>query len=171
VTDSLAERAAGPTSTDFRGLMAEFPTGVAVLTAFGPDGRPHGMTCSSVCSVTLSPPTLLVCVRSGSPTLAAIVAGSRFAVNLLHDRASETARLFASGDPDRFSRVRWDAGPEAAGPHLADDALAVAHCAVARTEPVGDHVVVFGEVRRIVREPGRDPLLYGQRRFAAWPAG
>ncbi|MGH3862160.1 flavin reductase family protein [Actinokineospora sp.] len=35
--------------------MATFPTGVTVVTALAPDGRPWGMTCSSVCSVTLRP--------------------------------------------------------------------------------------------------------------------
>src|SRR5439155_979792 len=48
----------------FRAMMSAFPTGVAVVTTTDADGRPHGMTCSSVCSVTLEPPTLLVCLRA-----------------------------------------------------------------------------------------------------------
>jgi flavin reductase (NADH) len=166
----LPTRISRPTSTDFRALMTDFPTGVAIVTAFDASGRALGMTCSSVCSVTLSPPTLLVCIWDGSQTLRAIRARSRFAVNLLHDGAQDTARLFASGAPDRFERVRWWADVGAAGPQLVDDAHAVAHCEVSRTELVGDHVVVFGEVYRISREVVRDPLLYGQRRFASWPA-
>lgn len=163
---TTADRA---TATDFRGLMADFPTGVAIVTTLGVDGRPHGMTCSSVCSVTLAPPTLLVCIWSGSPTLSAIVQRSRFAVNLLHEGASETARLFASGATDRFDRVRWVAGAGDTGPLLLDDAHAVAECVVTRTEPVGDHVVVYGEVLQVRHILGREPLLYGRRRFAAWP--
>lgn len=159
------------TPADFCSLMASFPTGVAILTTFGPGGAARGMTCSSVCSVTLTPPTLLVCVRRGSPTLVCIIRRSRFAVNLLHHDAAATARLFASGAPDRFEVVRWHTETDAAGPQLTDDAHAVAHCRVSRTQPVGDHVVVFGEVYRIREHTAdRQPLLYGMRHYAAWPA-
>ncbi|WP_228645615.1 flavin reductase family protein [Microtetraspora sp. AC03309] len=172
--DPSAQPVGRPSSTaspaDFRALMAAFPTGVAILTTFGPDGEPKGMTCSSVCSVTLTPPVLLVCVRYGSPTLEAITRRLTFAVNLLHEGAADTAGLFASGDPDRFDRVRWQAGPDAAGPHLIDDAHAVAHCRVVGTQAVGDHVIVLGEAGLIRQEARRDPLLYGLRRYAAWPA-
>ncbi|MGH4025998.1 MAG: flavin reductase family protein [Pseudonocardiaceae bacterium] len=159
------------TSTDFCSLMASFPTGVAILTTFGPDGTVRGMTCSSVCSVTLTPPTLLVCVRQGSATLDSILLRSMFAVNLLHNAAAATARLFASGAPDRFEAVRWHIDADAAGPHLTDDAHAVAHCHVSRTQPIGDHVVVFGEVYRIRQQTADwQPLMYGMRHYAAWPA-
>ncbi|RVX44157.1 flavin reductase (DIM6/NTAB) family NADH-FMN oxidoreductase RutF [Nonomuraea polychroma] len=172
--DSSAQSAvrAGSTVTpaEFRSLMAGFPTGVAILTTFGPDGEARGMTCSSVCSVTLTPPVLLVCVRCGSPTLEAITQRGAFAVNLLHEGAADTAGLFASGDPDRFDRIHWQAGSEAAGPHLVDDAHAVAHCRVAGTQTVGDHVIVLGEAYLIRQATQPEPLLYGLRRYAAWPA-
>ncbi|MBB4965421.1 flavin reductase family protein [Saccharothrix violaceirubra] len=144
--------------------MAGFPTGVAVVTAVDADGTPHGMTCSSLCSVTLLPPTLAVCLRRGSPTLAAIQRRNFFVVNLMHDEARITAELFASGEADRFDRVRWQAG--AAGPHLPDDAHAIADCSVRRTEPVGDHEVVFGEVLGAGVSEMPKPLLYGMRRYA-----
>jgi len=157
-------------AVDFRSLMAGFPSGVAVVTALGPDGQPWGMTCSSVCSVTLRPPTLLICVRHGSPTLEAILRRSLFTVNMLHDGAQPTAMLFASGAPKRFDQVQWSIGPGDGGPHLSDDSHAVADCRVVRAEPVGDHMVVFGEALRVSQRSGHRPLLYGLRRYAAWPA-
>ena len=154
----------------FRAMMGGFPTGVSVVTATDLDGRPWGMTCSSVCSVTLEPPTLLICLRAASPTLAALMVREAFAVNLLHERAQTTAELFASGDPDRFERVGWRCADGAAGPHLWEDAHAVADCRVADTMLVGDHMVVFGEVLRVVRPaPDGRPLLYGLRRYSRWP--
>jgi flavin reductase (NADH) len=159
---------AGLVSADFRSLMATFPTGVCVVTGLGLDGQPRGMTCSSVCSVALRPPTLLVCLRTASPTLAAVLGAGRFAVNLLHERAQSTAELFASGEPDRFQRVRWHAASGGV-PHLVDDAHAVADCVVAAAHPVGDHTVVYGEVLNVARQPRPRPLLYGLRRYAAWP--
>ncbi|MGW3724107.1 flavin reductase family protein [Streptomyces sp. NPDC000851] len=166
-TPSAATLAPG----EFRELMAGFPTGVTVVTAFDGARRPWGMTCSSLCSVTLRPPTLLVCIRNGSPTLAAVLDAGRFSVNLLSDAGRPVAELFASGASDRFDQVKWEDAPGCGGPHLPDVAHAVADCRVLRTEPVGDHTVVFGEVERSVTwTPAPQPLIYGLRSYAVWPA-
>ena len=176
-TRKVTERpASGPSQAvspdGFRHLMAGFPTGVAVVTATGADGRPHGMTCSSLCAVCLDPPTLLVSLRRGSPTLESALSGSGFTVNLVHAGAQATAALFASGAPDRFAKVRWYPAPRPGGPRLPDDARAIADCRVSHVVPVGDHTVIFGEVYRLESGDGeepRRPLLYGLRRYAAWP--
>ncbi|WP_200303558.1 flavin reductase family protein [Streptomyces adelaidensis] len=151
--------------------MAGFPTGIAVLTTNDADGHPKGMTCSSVCAVSLEPPTLLVCVRDGSPTLEAMLHQGTFAVNLLHGGARPTAELFASGDPDRFDLVRWQDDAERGGPHLVEDAHTVADCRISRRHGVGDHTVVFGEVFRVTYHRDPHPLMYGMRRYEEWPAG
>ncbi|MFI1018847.1 flavin reductase family protein [Streptomyces sp. NPDC020965] len=148
--------------------MSGFPTGVSVVTGTDRNGAPRGMTCSSMCSVSLTPPTLLVCLRDGSPTLDAIVTSGAFAVNLLHEGAQGTAELFASGDPLRFELLPWEVPPGAAGPHLTRDAHTVADCGVVLTQRVGDHVAVFGETRLISRPQPRPPLLYGLREFRSW---
>jgi flavin reductase (DIM6/NTAB) family NADH-FMN oxidoreductase RutF len=90
-------------------------------------------------------------------------------VNLLHEHARATAELFASGNPNRFGRVSWQLDADCAGPHLCDDVHAVADCHIVRpTVPAGDHVVVFGLVSRVTRQPGRWPLVYGHRRYRGW---
>ncbi|MEV0693891.1 flavin reductase family protein [Streptomyces sp. NPDC050388] len=155
----------------FRALMSAFPSGVVVVTALDADGVPRGMTCSSMCSVALDPPTLLVCLRTDSPTLAAVRDSGGFALGLLHEDARETALLFASGDPHRFNRVRWEQDAEAAGPHLPDAARATADCEVLDARPTGDHTVVIAGVRRIVGHGELPPLLYGLRAFHRWPGG
>ena len=157
----------GSATQDYRELMSAFPTGVAVVTGLDADGAPQGMTCSSIASATLLPPTLLVCLRTGSRTLGAVTANGGFAVNLLHDGGQEVAELFARSEVDRFSLVRWRMS-ETGLPWLAEDAFAVAECRVSHLHAVGDHTVVLGEVTRIAQVPGT-PLLYGLRRFAAWP--
>jgi len=172
--DTAAPRETTAGGDDFRTMMSLFPTGVAVIGALDGDGRPWGMTCSSLCSVSLAPPTLLVCVRSGSPTLDALERSGTFSVNLLHHCARDVAELFASGDPDRFQRTPWhlpDAA--AAGPHLRDAAHTVGDCRVEGVRQVGDHTVVFGRVDRVSvgTGPRHAPLLYGLRRYAAWPSG
>ncbi|MEV4772204.1 flavin reductase family protein [Micromonospora sp. WMMD723] len=158
-----------PVTTDLRLLMAAFPTGVSVVTALGTPAVPRGMTCTSLCSVSLDPPVLLVCLRSDSPTREAVASSGRFAVNLLHARALPVARLFASGLADRFDRVEWHHGGGTAGPHLLADAHTVADCSVLATHVVGTHTVVMGGVDQVTALGTQQPLMYGLRRYASWP--
>lgn len=130
---------------DLRRLMAGFPTGVSVVTATAPDGVPWGMTCTSLCSVALDPPTLLVCLRRDSPTLEAVLAGGTLSVNLLHQHARSTAELFGSGAADRFDRIPWVAATDG-GPHLVEAAHTIADCVVTEDQAVGDHTIVMARV-------------------------
>lgn len=151
----------------YRDLMSAFPTGVAVVTSLDADGAPRGMTCTSIASAALLPPTLLVCLRIGSGTLEAIASHGGFAVNLLHSEGQRAAEVFSRPGANRFARVSWR--PSGSGlPWLVDDAFAVAECQVAEAVTVGDHAVLLGEVRETAQIAGT-PLLYGLRRFASWP--
>jgi flavin reductase (DIM6/NTAB) family NADH-FMN oxidoreductase RutF len=169
--DSIALATNPPVPDRFRAMMRSFPTGVAVVTATDVAGKPWGMTCSSLCSVALEPPTLLVCLRMDSPTLAAILDRSMFTVNLLGEESQVTAELFASGRSDRFDLVKWHMEAAAGGPHLPEDAHAVADCRVTRQVPVGDHVVVFGETFHVTWREDRSPLIHGLSRYRSWPTG
>ena len=152
----------------FRALMSTFPSGVAVVTAADARGRPFGLTCSSVCSVSLVPPLLLVCVRNGSQTLSMISRGGVFGVNFLHARGREAAELFASSVPDRFRHIRWSHSMRAL-PYLPSHAHAVAECSVRAQVPGGDHTVLIGEVTSIARLAATPPLLHGMRQYVEWP--
>ncbi|CAM5626254.1 Flavin reductase OS=Streptomyces alboniger OX=132473 GN=CP975_15210 PE=3 SV=1 [Streptomyces alboniger] len=154
--------------TEFRDMMAAFPTGVSVVTARDAGSAPRGMTCSSLCSLSVSPPTLLLCLRTGSPTLRAVLSSGAFAVNLLHGDADWVAALFASGAPDRFDRVAWRPAGHTRSPALTEAAHAVADCALERTHPSGDHVIVVGAVRAVERYDRESALLYGFRRYGEW---
>lgn len=161
-----AAEAAGADLADFRDFMSAFCTGVAVVTAFDDAGRPHGLTCTSLTSVTLEPPTLLVCLAADSGTLAAALQGGAFLVNLLQEQGRPAAEVFASRAADRFEQVAWR--PSAGGqPHLYADAFAAAECTVSRATALGDHVALFGQVVHVTGRPG-NPLLYGMRRFSSW---
>ncbi|NUP48189.1 MAG: flavin reductase family protein [Catenulispora sp.] len=149
-------------------MMSNFPTGVAVVTCADGEGRPYGLTCSSLASVTLEPPTLLVCLAVGSRTLATVARRGAFAVNLLHERAAATAKLFATPGTDRFAAVGWRPTAHGGLPWLVQDTLAVAECELGDITVVGSHAVVFGAVEAITLFEDM-PLLYGRRRFTSWP--
>jgi flavin reductase (DIM6/NTAB) family NADH-FMN oxidoreductase RutF len=158
-----------PGDDGFRDMMAAFPTGVSVVTARSGDARPWGMTCSSLCSLSVDPPALLVCLRTQSPTLRAVLTSGAFAVNLLHGESEWVAALFASGAPDRFDRVAWRPSRLTRSPALIEAAHAVAECAVERTHAAGDHVIVVGAVRAVEHLDHDSALLYGFRRYGELP--
>jgi flavin reductase (DIM6/NTAB) family NADH-FMN oxidoreductase RutF len=164
------ERAAtwsGVGDTAFRELMNVFPSGVTVVTTQDPDGTPYGLTCTSMCSVSLRPPILLACLHNNSQTLAVALETGQFAINLLHAEGQPAAEVFATADQDRFAAVDWDRTPSRGLPWLTEDAHAVAECSVVEATVAGDHVVVFGKVDSVLTRP-RNPLLYGLRSYSAW---
>lgn len=158
---------AGQASASFRELMSRFPTGVAVVTSLDSAGRPHGMTCSSLASVCLQPPTLLVCLRTESSTHRTAQGTGTFAVNLLVDSGRHVAEAFSSRPSgERFRGIGW--GLSKAGlPWLCDHVGAAADCTITQSIPCGDHTVLIGHVGNLVVSDGK-PLLYGLRKFLPW---
>jgi len=150
--------------------MRGFPTGVSVITALDATGEPHGMTCTSLASVSVVPPVLLGCLNVRSGTLAAVAGSGRFAVNLLHAQGRYAAEIFSSQGPDRFGRACWRPSDVLGVPWLTEDAFALAECVLAGTMTVGDHVVVLGRVLNIAGSADT-PLLYGLGQFATWSPG
>lgn len=161
-------RAAVPVGPgDHRDFMSRFPTGVAVVTAVDGAGVPWGCTCSSLCSVSLRPPVLAVCLTTWSRTLRAVGECRGMGVNILGADGRAVAELFASMRGDQFGSVRWRRLGDCGLPVI-DDAIAFAECEVIGTQEMGDHVVVFGMVRSVECGAGV-PLLHGLRGYAAWP--
>lgn len=159
----------GVDPASFRELMSAFPSGVAVVTTVDFDGSPHGLTCTSLCSVSAAPPMLLVCVHRASGSLDVLLRRGAFAVNLLHAQGRPAAEAFARSDVDRFDAVSWETILGSELPRLTADAHATAECTVVRWIEAGSHAVVLGMVDT-VRTDGRPPLMYGRRRYAQWDA-
>jgi flavin reductase (DIM6/NTAB) family NADH-FMN oxidoreductase RutF len=149
-----------------RSMMAYFPTGVSVVSAFDSDGCPHGITCSSLTSVCLEPPTVLVSIISRSITLRHALRHGIFGITLLNAQARALAQRFATPALDRFAGVSWRRSPLGA-PWIDPGMTAAADCDVADTVEVGDHTVLFGRVRNVT-VLGGSPLLYGLRTYQDW---
>ncbi|WP_242908090.1 flavin reductase family protein [Actinomadura terrae] len=158
---------AAPTSravdpATMRRVMGRFATGVAVITALDACGDPHGMTVNSLTSVSLDPPLLLVCFGVRARTALAVAESGRFAVSVLAARQEPIALRFAGRGEDHFAGL-----PLTYGEHdvpVVPDALAHLECTVERRVAAGDHMVVFGAVRRTCDREG-PPLAFLGGRF------
>jgi flavin reductase (DIM6/NTAB) family NADH-FMN oxidoreductase RutF len=147
----------------FRQLLGRFATGVTVLTTRAPGGEPIGMTASSVASVSLDPPLVLVSVDRRHEMHAALEAAPHFVLNILAADQEALSRRFAADEPDRFRGVGFHANKH--GIAVLDDVLAHIECEKRTAMPTGDHtvfvaLVVGGNVT------DRRPLLYYRGGYA-----
>jgi flavin reductase (DIM6/NTAB) family NADH-FMN oxidoreductase RutF len=146
----------------FREVFGRLASGVTVVTTMSPHG-PSGLTATAVCSVSLDPMLVLVCIHNGSRTLAALEEADAFAVNILRDHQTDIATVFAAPVPET---VRFAATPYRLhhGMPVLDDALAWVTCGVVETYPGGDHTIVLGAVTQMAAGAG-DPLIHHSGRY------
>src|ERR1700761_3528945 len=92
----------------FRGAMSRLGAAVNLVTTDGPGGW-GGFAATAVCSVTDSPPTLLVCIQRSSSAYAAVVANGVLCVNTLDPAHQELAALFGGKTPaaERQAAAEW----------------------------------------------------------------
>jgi flavin reductase (DIM6/NTAB) family NADH-FMN oxidoreductase RutF len=156
---------AGVPPAQFRQLLGRFATGVSVLTARAdPTREAVGMTASSVASVSLDPPLLLVAVDRKNAMHAALEASRHFAINVLAADQEALARRFAETESNRFAGVGYR--ENRFGIPLLDGALAHIECAMHAAVAAGDHTVYVGLVTGgTVSE--RRPLLYYRGGYAS----
>jgi flavin reductase (DIM6/NTAB) family NADH-FMN oxidoreductase RutF len=154
---------------EFRDAMGVFPAAVCVVTALDADGVPRGLTCSALCSVSMEPPCMLICVNRGNKSLDAIRHSQGFLVNLLRAGRYELSDLFASASPDKFADAQWCPSLASGLPLLFADALAFVDCALRTEIHAGSHAVLIGLVRESgAAEPADGPLVYWRRSYGQW---
>jgi flavin reductase (DIM6/NTAB) family NADH-FMN oxidoreductase RutF len=143
----------------FRRALSRLAAGVSIVTTVDRDGCKLGLTATSVTSVSLDPPLLLVCIDNRSRTIAPLTAGRPFVVHFLAANQESLARRFASFMADKF--VGLDYSVTASGcPRLAG-VLASVECVADQIYPGGDHMIFVGRVVDTqIDDPAARPLLY-----------
>src|SRR2546428_7310265 len=86
--------------------MASFPGGVVILTAFGDDHQPRGLTVSAFCAASLDPPLALVCIDKKSNTLPAVQHTGGFPPQILVAGREHPARPMATNMSANVGRIR-----------------------------------------------------------------
>src|SRR5882724_1353250 len=113
------------TSGDFRNAMRQLTSGVSVITA-GRGRDVSGMTVTSVSSLSVDPPTLIVSINRESSSWPLVKRYGFFGVNILTSDQIHIAERFTGKGGlkgvDRFAGARWMT--RASGVPLLVDALA-----------------------------------------------
>jgi flavin reductase (DIM6/NTAB) family NADH-FMN oxidoreductase RutF len=150
----------------YREIMSSFPSGVVVLTAFGHDAQPRGLTVSAFCAVSLEPPLALACIDKTSNTLPAVQHTGGFTANILAAGREQLARRMATKVADKFDSIKWQRPQiESGGPILDEDIAAYAICSLRDTIEAGDHWIVIGYVLEGEHRNGIAPMIFSRRGY------
>jgi flavin reductase len=151
---------------DFRAAMARVGAAVNIIVTDGVAGL-HGMTASAVCSVSDTPPTLLICVNRSSRMHKALVENGRLSVNVLTGGQQDLSAAFSNKNIDiaaRFAAAQWsDCGH---GVPALVGALASFGCTITASMEVGTHSIFVCAVEHLcVGDDGAPGLVYFTRAY------
>ncbi|UFH51023.1 flavin reductase [Pseudomonas sp. KNUC1026] len=151
--------------SSFRNAMALLGGAVSVITTDGPRGR-FGFTASAVCSVTDSPPTLLVCMNRNSNSNEPFKANGVLCVNVLAGTHSELSGAFANKHlamQERFAATAWTTLESGAPVML--EALVNFDCRIAQVHEVGSHSIFYCQIQGIRQGGAAEGLVYFNRAY------
>jgi flavin reductase (DIM6/NTAB) family NADH-FMN oxidoreductase RutF len=146
----------------FRQAFRRHATTVVIVTYFDGAGRACGMTATSMCSLSASPPSLLVCIGRAARANAEINERGRYGVNLLSVGQRSVALHCSAPGKDKRLRQDWLATdvPEDATPRLRGS-LAHLECVVDLSLDVYSHSLFMGLIKGVWLNPVEaPPLLY-----------
>ncbi|PPQ19033.1 NADH-FMN oxidoreductase RutF, flavin reductase (DIM6/NTAB) family [Bradyrhizobium shewense] len=155
-------------SADFRGAMRHLTGGVSVITA-GRGKDVTGMTVTSVTSLSVEPPTLLVSINRDASSFPLIRRHSAFGVNILNADQLDVAERFAGKGglkgADRFKGAKWVTA--VSGVPLLVGALSAFDCEVEEIVERHSHGIVIGRVRGIRSSTRTAALAYWHGQYVA----
>jgi len=155
-------------SGDFRNAMRRLTGGVSVITA-GIGWDISGMTVTSVSSLSVDPPALIVSINREASSWPLVRRYGFFGVNILTSDQIDIAERFTGKDglkgAERFAGAHWTT--RVSGVPLLTDALAVIDCEVEDVVERHSHAIVIGRVLDVAVSTRTAALAYWQGRYVA----
>ena len=156
------------TASDFRHAMRQLTGGVSVITA-GKGRDISGMTVTSVSSLAVDPPSLIVSLNRESSSWPLVKRYGFFGVNILTSDQIDIAERFTGKGglkgADRFTGAKWIT--RASGVPLLDGALAAIDCEVEDIVERHSHAIVIGRVLDVAVSGRTAALAYWQGQYVA----
>ena len=150
-------------SAAFRHAMRALSSGVAIIACEEGEGR-AGCTATSLASLSLAPPTLIVCLARSSATLVGLRQAGAFSINLLAARHQALAHRFSGHSgvhgARRFDTAQWVT--LSTGAPVLTDAIAAFDCLVEEVIERHSHAIVLGAV--VSLKEGLDEAVLARRR-------
>ncbi|MBK6705939.1 MAG: flavin reductase family protein [Sphingomonadales bacterium] len=145
--------------TQFRAAMRRLAASVAIVVANGDDG-PVGMAATSITSLTVDPPAILVCVNRATHLHALLVPSAPLSINLLSRSQQAVSAAFGGGVPgkERFQVGNWVDGEN--GLPVLEGAQGNLQCVIDTMLAYGTHSIAIARVLDATISGPVDPLIY-----------
>src|SRR3954468_713846 len=143
----------------FKLAMRKFPAAVSVITS-ADQSRRHGMTATAVTSLSLDPPSLIVCINQSTLLHDIMLLARRFCVNVLRRDQIALSSAFSGAVPaeGRFEHGDWLTSADGVT-YLADAQINI-FCKKAAAVPYGTHTIFIGEAETGKLRDPIEPLIY-----------
>lgn len=154
-------------TTEFKRAMRRLATTVTIISTADVNGNRYGMTATAVNSLTMDPPSLLICVNHSASIHSALIGRERFCVNVLTTEHEDLVSAFSGrlkGDA-RFEVGEWR-NEDSGMPYL-EGAQCNLFCDIDSVVPFGTHSVVIGRVSAVRVEEGIRPLIFADGKLGA----
>jgi len=124
--------------------MRFLASSVSVISAKDSSGNLFAMTASSVTSLTMDPPSILVCVNNGATIHDVLMKGENLCINILQKTQQEICNICSSKELEstRFQNNFWDTSDI---PFIKDSQANI-FCKVDETVSYHTHKIVIGSV-------------------------
>jgi 3-hydroxy-9,10-secoandrosta-1,3,5(10)-triene-9,17-dione monooxygenase reductase component len=171
----------GPDPGAFRHALAQFPTGVTVVTGQSSSRQvPVGLTVSSFNSVSLSPPLVLWSLSNQSQHLDAFARGQTHRIHVLAHDQQDLAKRFAKSGSDKFAGLQklYDRASSQQDHRPGHEGLAFCaiplltgcsarfDCITESRHEAGDHCIIVARVL-FFETNDREPLVFAKGGFFA----
>ncbi len=164
----LADRHREASPAYFRAAMRRLVGGVSVITAGAGDDI-SGMTVSSVSSLSVDPPSLIVSVNRASSSWPLLRQHRYFGVNILNADQADIAERFTGKDGlkgvERFAGADWI--ERASGVRLLSGTLAAIECEAEDIIERHSHAIIIGRVLHVELPADDAALAYWQGNYVA----
>jgi len=129
---------------NFRLAMRRYIYSVSIMSNKDDNGNSNAITVSSVTSISMDPPSLLICINKSSRIHDTLQIGSRFCINLLKKDQEELSNICSDEESyeERFNNENWDTKEI---PFLSN-AQANIFCKVDKLTSYHTHTIVVGLV-------------------------
>lgn len=145
--------------TGLKAAMRRLASGVAIVTALG-DEAPVGMAATSITSLTMDPPAVLICVNQSAGIHAHLSPGCPVSINLLSRHQGDVSAAFGGGlaREARFGVGSWSA--DSHGLPILEEAQANLSCTIDSMTPYGTHSIVIARVEAVRLSDAVNPLIF-----------
>ena len=143
---------------DFRKAMRNYIYSVSILSNKNIDGELNAITVSSVTSISMEPPSLLVCINKSSRIHNTLIKNSDFCINLLNKNQQENSNICSTDSlyDQRFDHDKWNTQTI---PFL-EEAQANIFCSIEDLVPYHTHTIVIGKVLNAISNDKINTLSY-----------